>query len=165
MFLQHQNVLLHFHFWDLISSFDPELCICIYVAYQPAFGWPPLPIFNLLREKMFFAFDKVKTRVGHSVSDYAVSFMRLCVMDPVLMSADDGTGPRQKCWKYWPFEKNDQRQLERTGCRVCYILWNKISASTSQNVYRTFKVNIKSVYDIHFDQTFKHCQRHYGPKG
>ena len=42
-----KKVLLYFHFWDLFSSFDPELCICIYVAYQPAFGWPPLPIFNL----------------------------------------------------------------------------------------------------------------------
>ena len=92
-----KKVLLYFHFWDIISSFDPELCICIYVAYQPAFGWPPMPIFNLLPEKMLFAFDEVKTRVGHSVQDYAVSFMRLCVMDPVLMSADDGTGPRQKC--------------------------------------------------------------------
>ena len=79
MFPQHQNVLLHFHFWDLISSFDPELCICIYVAYQPAFGWPPLPIFNLLPEKMLFAFDEVKTRVGHSVSDYAASFAYMCL--------------------------------------------------------------------------------------
>ena len=91
MFLQHQK---GFALFSLLGSFDPELCICIYVAYQPAFGWPPLPIFNLLPEKMLFAFDVVKTRVGHSVSGYAVSFgyapMRY---GPVLMSADDGTGP------------------------------------------------------------------------
>ena len=47
--------------------------------------------------------------------------MRLCIIDPVLMSFDDGTGPAPEVLKILLLKKNDQRQLERTSCRVCYL--------------------------------------------